>query len=357
MAPFASGDKFGSKFSSMPNSKQTVTLKDIAKQAGVSPGAVSFVLNNTHEKRRISKPTVERVRRIARELGYMPNIAARNLRLFGPQRNLLVIAIITSTNSPLHLISHIFDGLQKTIKKANSKRHYVTNIVTFEPGQLSEIPGLLDGTFFNAAIFTNTIKEDDDFLAKTELPYPAILIGREIPNYSCFVPSLNAGKVAANSLVETGVKAPAILFSRQLTQAIQNRIAQFTEEINTNTGNNPLLIKSLRHDEKAAHTAVMNALQKEVSFDGLFAVHDSLAAGAYLALKERGIKIPEDVKVVGIGDSEIGPHLAPPLSCAGAEESRVYEKAAALILELIEDPAAKPKTVRTNARFVRRGSV
>ncbi|MDA1068965.1 MAG: hypothetical protein O3C43_20965 [Verrucomicrobia bacterium] len=53
----------------------------------------------------------------------------------------------------------------------------------------------------------------------------------------------------------------------------------------------------------------------------------------------------------------IAPHLAPPLSCAGAEESQVYEKAAALILGLIEDPAAEPRTVRTNARFIKRGSV
>jgi len=121
--------------------KNTVTLKDIAEKAGVSPGAVSFVLNNTHKERRISQPTVDKVRKIAREMGYHPNIAARNLRFFGPERNLFVLSIITSAESPLHLVSHSFIELQKRLRHEEDGRTYVTNISTFEPGRIREIPG------------------------------------------------------------------------------------------------------------------------------------------------------------------------------------------------------------------------
>jgi LacI family transcriptional regulator len=341
----------------MTGKKKTVTLKDIAKVAAISPGAVSFVLNNTHEKHRISKPTVERVRKIARELGYIPNIAARNLRSTGPKQSTLVLAIITSSKSPLTLVSHIFEGLQRSIGNIEPIRHYVTNIVTFEPGKLKEIPGILDGTFFNAAIITNTQKEDDEFLAITELPYPTVVIGRTIPGYSCFVPSLNAGKVAAKALLEAKVKNPALLFSSQLTQATENRVNQFIAEIENRLNIKPLLITDKLQDEKSAYKAVSAELEKGSTFDGLFAVHDSMATGAYLAFKEKGISIPKGVKIIGIGDSEIAPYLDPPLSCAGAEESRVYEKAAALMLELIDNPSLEPKVIQTKARYVSRGSV
>lgn len=341
----------------MPNKKNTVTLKDIATEAGISPGAVSFVLNNTHEKRRISKPTVERVRKIARKLGYIPNIAARNLRFAGPMQSTLVLAIITSSKSPLTLVSHIFEGLQRIIRRSSSTRHFVTNIVTFEPGKLNEIPGLIDGSFFNAAIITNTKKADDEFLAKTELPYPSIVIGRNIPGYSCFVPSLNAGNIAAKALLESGAKRPAVLFNAELTQATENRLNQFSEEIENKLQIKPLKISVKQHDEQSAYKTVLALLNKGCTFDGLFAVHDSLATGAYLALKEKGLQIPQGVKVIGIGDSEIPPYLDPPMSCAGAEESRVYEKAASLMLDLIENPSTTPKIIQTRARFIARGSV
>ncbi|MDA1068842.1 MAG: LacI family DNA-binding transcriptional regulator [Verrucomicrobia bacterium] len=341
----------------MPKTKKSVTLKDIASKAGVSPGAVSFVLNNTHKKRRISKPTVDRVLKIARELGYVPNIAARNLRTVGPNNNTLVLAIVTSSQSPLHLVSHIFEGLQRCIRNQESNRHYVINIVTFEPGHMQNTPGFLDGTFFNAAIITNTQQADDEFLSQTELPYPSVVIGRTIPGYSCFVPSLNAGKVAADALIESGVKHPALLCEKMLTQATENRVHQFTETIETALNKKPLVIQSILQDEDSAYKAVLKALETGNKFDGLFAVHDSLATGAYLALKDKGILIPKGVKVVGIGDSEIAPFLDPPLSCAGAEESSVYEKAAALMLELINNPALEPKVLQTRARYIKRGSV
>ncbi|RKX33998.1 MAG: hypothetical protein DRP71_08540 [Verrucomicrobia bacterium] len=341
----------------LPTRKKTVTLKDIAREAGVSPGAVSFVLNNSHEKHRISKPTVDRVRRIAKEMGYHPNIAARNLRFFGPGRNLFVLAIVTSADSPLTLVSHVFEALQRKIRGKKEGRTYVTNIVTFKPGSLHKVPGFLDGSLFNAAIITNTQKADDAFLAQAELPYPTIVIGREIPGYSCFVPSLNAGRVAATALLAAGSRKPAVLFERELTQATEKRVAQYTHDIAIKLDREPARVVCRSQNEAAAYRAVLRTLKDGADFDSLFAVHDNLAAGAYLAIKEMGLKIPGDVRVIGIGDSELAPYLDPPLTCAGAEESQVYDKAAALMLARLDNGGEAPRVVRTRARIIERGSV
>lgn len=343
----------------MKKTKNTVTLKDIAEKTGVSTGAVSFVLNNTHKERRISAQTVAKVKKIAHEMGYHPNIAARNLRLFGPERNLFVLSIITSAVSPLNLISHSFTALQKKLQNESLGRTYVTNISTFEPGRLTEVPGFLDGSYFNAAIITNTSKEDDEALAQIELPYPCILIGREIHGYSSFVPSWNAGKVAAGALLQAGSRRPAILAQKHFNQIVERRVSSFIEVVAAETGTAPEIILARDNFEAAALEATSDALRNKSRtsrLDGIFAVHDSLAVGAYLAIKDSGLSIPGDIRVVGMGDSEIAPYLTPALSTAGAEDNKVYEKAVDLFMERLYQPSAKPRMVREPARFTSRSS-
>lgn len=341
----------------MPGKKKTVTLKDIAEAAGVTPGTVSFVLTNTYKLRRVSEQTADKVRRIAREMGYLPNIAARNLRNVDSDNRRIVLSIITSTGSPLTLVSHIFEALQKKIQLQETERQYVINIATFHPGKLKDLPGLLSGSHFNGAIITNTQPDDDDFLAQTELPYPSLVIGREIEGYNCFVPSVNAGEIAFQMLSKAGCRHPVVLSEKHLTQAVNRRISQFSEAFA------PPALASVQHiiaelaSERHAFDAVDAFLRAGGRVDGLFCVHDNLAAGAYLALRQHSLSIPDQVKVVGMGDSDWAAYLHPPLSCAGAEEADVYSKAAELILNAVSSPSVETEIVRTYARVIPRGSV
>jgi LacI family transcriptional regulator len=341
----------------MVQKKKTVTLKDIARRAEVSTGTVSFVLTNTHEKRRISRATVERVRKIAREMGYHPNIAARNLRQVDPKERMLVLAILTSLESPLTLVGHVLEGLHHKIHQRNRNRRIMINIATFQQGELNKVPGILEGAFFNAAIITNTSPEDDAFLQNVELPYPNLVIGREIPGYSCFIPSYGAGNLAAETLIQAGCHSTAVIYPKVLTQATRSRVDQYCETMIEKTGFGPVQIACQETSEFAATDALSQYIIAGRSIDGLFAIHDNLAAGAYVALRNAGLKIPESVKVLGVGDSEWAPFLEPPLSCAGAEECKVYETAADMMLRQFEEKPASPEIVRINARLHERGSV
>lgn len=335
--------------------RRNVTLRDIAKAAGVTPGTVSFVVTNTHQERRISEETVRRVQLIAKEMGYMPNVAARNLR-HADKNRLLVLSLITSSGAPLNLVSHLFEALQREIATASSPRQFTINLATFEPGKLCDLPGLMDGSLFNGAIFTNTVPEDDKFLENNILPYPSLVIGREIPGLSCFVPSVNAGSTAARMLGESGCKAPAVLCESQLTQATERRATQFCQEFEKKLGQSPVRIVCAGSSEAAARDAVDKYLLSGGKVDGIFAVHDNLAAGAYLTLKRFGIKIPDQVKVVGMGDSDWPEFLDPPLSCAGAEESAVYDQAARMLLNACSSGNVKPEIAFTYSRVTKRGS-
>ncbi|MDQ8199393.1 LacI family DNA-binding transcriptional regulator [Pelagicoccus enzymogenes] len=333
-----------------------ITLKDIAKAAGVSAGTVSFVLNGTYKKRRISSATVDRVQGIAREMGYMPNIAARNLRSKDPSNRPIVLAIVTSADSPLALVGHLLDAL-KLETNENPALDFQINIAMFSPGQLSELPGLLDGSRFNAAFIANTSREDDAFLSKIKLPYPVVLVGREIEGYSCFMPSKNAGRVAFRALKNAGAKKLGVIHPSELTQATAKRVEMFCSLAEKELGESVARIVCSDQSESAATRAFATFLKKGQLIEGLFAVHDTLAAGAYLAMRGVGLRIPTDVRVMGIGDGEWAPYLEPPLSCSGAEDRRVYQRAVKMMLEDLRSEEPKPRFESTNAKFIDRGSV
>jgi LacI family transcriptional regulator len=94
--------------------KRPVTVHTIAEHVGVSPAAVSTVLANRHEERRLSPVTVERIRQAVRELGYVPNVAARRLRAHDPEVRHMELGILTSFEAPLFLVSRALRKVQQT---------------------------------------------------------------------------------------------------------------------------------------------------------------------------------------------------------------------------------------------------
>src|SRR5512140_3059025 len=95
--------------------KRPVTVHTIAAHVGVSPAAVSTVLANRHEERRLAPATVERIRQAVRELGYVPNVAARRLRAHDPDVYSMDLGILTSFEAPLFLVSRLLHEVQRTV--------------------------------------------------------------------------------------------------------------------------------------------------------------------------------------------------------------------------------------------------
>ena len=166
--------------------KPPVTVRSIALHVGVSPATVSTVLANRHEERRLAPATVERIRRAVRELGYVPNIAGRRLRAHDPGVRQIDLAILTTFEAPLFLVSRALRQLQRMADaRTGPGRKFSVSIDMFHAGRLHEMPGLLNASRFNGVIITNTLPDDDAFLATTTLPYAVVVLGRRITNYWC----------------------------------------------------------------------------------------------------------------------------------------------------------------------------
>lgn len=312
--------------------EKPVTITMLADRIGVSVATVSSVLNNRHKQRRISPETVRKVQQAAAEAGYLPNVSARRLRA-GPNRY-LVLAVITSYQAPLPLVSATIAILHRLVSERRyQKVHPTITVEMFDAGKLCELPGLLEGSRFNGAIIANTIAQDDAFLAQSQFSIPVVLIGRDVPNYSSVRDQPGrTGQQAAEILVSAESRHLAVLHARLLTQTTQNRLEGFCDKANALGVREPARIVSEGFDERDGYQAMKQFLAQDQKIDGLYSILDSLAVGAYRALKESGFRIPEDVAVIGTGDYPVASYLDPPLSTFSRMQYNLHEEAGRLLL-------------------------
>lgn len=335
-----------------------VTIKEIAAKAGYSHAAVSSVLNGRAQERRISASAIRKVEDAARNLGYVPNIAARRLRSHESGTSQAVLAVITSFEAPLPLVSRAVCALQRCIEETGAAyTRFTVAIEMFRAGRLRELPGLLSNDRFSGAIIANTIESDDHFLEHTRVPFPVVLIGRIVPGYPSVLESADTGAAAARLLVEAGCRQCAMLAPALVTAANRARADQFAAALKQAGRPRPLELKCSDRSERAGYEAMHAHLAAERRADGVFAISDLLAVGAYHAVREAGLEIPDDICFAGVGDSESAPYLAPPLACVGSSEQAMHMEAARMLLRCFSGGEVLRAPVRLPLQRTPGGSV
>jgi DNA-binding LacI/PurR family transcriptional regulator len=323
--------------------RKVATVQDVARETGLSPSSVSAVLSGRHVKRRISASTVERVLAVAKKLNYVPNVTARSLRAKASGVRHLVLTVMTSYEVPVFLVAQALHALELAIQKRGEPSVvYTVNVEMFHAGRLSEVPGLRNGQRCNGAIITNTIDLDDQFLASSRLPFPVVMLGRRIAGYpSVSVKSDMLGRKAAEILLGIGRRHLAILQPLMLTQATRSRLAAFVTATEQTAGSSPMIITADRLEERAGYEAMKRFLALRPKCDGLFAISDGLAIGAYHAIRQAKRRIPQDIAVVGVGDNPASLYIDPPLTCFESAEEEQHQAAADLLLSLVNGVTPK----------------
>ena len=336
-----------------------VTVRDISAAAGFTIGTVSTVLNNRHVERRIPLETVEKIRATAARLGYLPDIGARRLRSATGLKHNIVIAFITSFEAPLGVVNHFVAALRHAAAagpRGPQERSFSLMIEMFAAGRLHELPGLLTGDHFNAALIANTTPEDDQFLGRAHLPYPVVLINRSVPGYTCVVEDLTSGARSADVLIRAKRTRLAVLHGQPLTQITQARVDSFMAASARQLGRPAKVIVADTLSEAGAHEAMTRFFAAGGECDSVYAVTDSLALGAYHAIKRRKLGIPDDIAVIGVGDYETAPFFDPPLSSVGVSRSQFGEASSRLLLELLARPGDERVRVELPVQTVLRES-
>lgn len=336
-----------------------VTVHTIAQHVGVSPAAVSTVLANRHEERRLAPATVERIRQAVRELGYVPNVAARRLRAHDPEVRHLELGILTSFEAPLFLVSRALRELQRTVDQRTAPdRRYSVSIDMFHAGRLREMPGLLSASRYNGVIISNTLPADDAFLRSTTLPYAVVVQGRRLANYCCVLETpREGGRRAAGILRDGGRRHPVVITPALLTETTADRAEAFCAAVRAASGRDPARVTADGFTPASGAEALRRHMAAGGRCDGLFAVTDTLALGAYHALKAAGKQVPHDVAVVGVGDHEHADFFDPPLTCVGPVYDQVVAKVVALLFNLMSRRRVHPTEVFIPPTVAQRQSV
>lgn len=316
--------------------KHQVTIKDIAKTLGVSPSTVSRALKDHPD---ISEATRKKVQELAVQLHYKPNIIARSLR---EQRTNIIGVIIPK------IVHHFFSSVIGGIQEYAFSQGFNTIFTQSEESELRELENVktllssrVDGIIMS---LTKETKNTEHLMSMKEAEIPVVFFDRVsevIPADKVIIDDYAAAKVATEHLLRNG-GTDFLHFSGpdnlDISKKRQNGFMQALD----NFGISKEHIRVIKSDDYHEGKATMEAIIREGNLpNAVFTVNDLTAAGAVSALSAAGIKVPEDVMVMGFTNGLISSITNPPISSVEQNGFAMGHKAAELLIERIKSDSTE----------------
>jgi DNA-binding LacI/PurR family transcriptional regulator len=331
-----------------------ITLHDVARLSGVSIKTVSNVINDYPHIRPATRTKVEAA--IA-ELGYQPNLSARSLR---SGRSGVISLLIPD------LRNAYFAELADAVMRAAQAKGLSVIIEQMPGGKKEELEilrgprmQLVDGILYSVL----ALGEEDAHHLDSRMPM--VLLGDRIfhgPKDHVTMQNTAGARAATDHLLSLGRTRVAALGDHPgevvgsaglrldgYRQALAEHGIEFDPSI---------VIPVLTWHRKDGAEAMRAFLAQGIPFDGLVAFNDSMALGAMRVMQEAGLRIPDDVAVIGFDDIDETRYSIPSLSTIDPSKDQIAETAVDLLIERIENPEsdAPPRDLSTVFRVVQRES-
>ena len=329
-------------------------MKDIARDLGISVVTVSKALRSHPD---ISKATRERILLKVKELGYRPNLTARSL-VTG--RSSLIGLIVPD------LIHPFFAEVAKGLSLAVRQQGYFLLVSSSEEDQeleQQEIEHMLAHRL--DAMVVASCHMDGEYLRRIQMgDTPLILVDRFFKNLPChFVGSDDyaAGKLAAEHLLEIGCRRPAHIRGPE-TSVGTRRLKGFAETLKKHKIPLPDdYILRVAQVDVAGRSIGADALRrlKELRHmpDGVFCYNDVIAIGLINEARHQGIRIPDDLAVIGCGNLHYDDEIRVPLTSIDQKSEEIGSRAATLILDILSsDTPAEQRNIVLQPQLIARTS-
>jgi LacI family transcriptional regulator len=327
-----------------------VRMKDIAQDLGVSLMTVSKALRNHSD---ISHKTRERVLQRMRELNYQPDWIARSMVT---RRTYLVGLVLPDL---MHsFFAEVAKGVARTLQPLG---YQVVISNTEEDGEIEQkqIDVLamrkVDGLIIASAQRDTKIF---DSLAQRKIPY--VLMDRTIQGVDANyvgVKDEEVGALATEHLIRQGCKriahlrGPALAPGEGRCKGYKKALAKYKLDAK------PEYIVSAQYGDATGYEATRELLKVRPMPDGIFAYNDPVAAGAVKAILEAGLRVPEDIAIIGAGNVHYSDLLKVPLSTIDQSSGVIGETAAQLLSEIMEAKTpAEPKKIFIPPKLIVRES-
>jgi len=329
-----------------------LTIKDIAKLAGVSTATISMVVNKKDE--RISVATREKVLRIIEENGYVPNRIASSMVTKSTKTIGLVIPDIANPFFP-----ELARGVED---RANAAGYNVIlcnsdNKLEKEDSYIEMLQEkMVDGIIFNAS---SRRIEVSNVLKKVKLP--VVTVDREILGLT------NQGKItvnnekgafeAVNHMRKNNYNNIVHISGPMTSKTAKERYTGYLKALNLNEDD----MESSKLYEGSftsewGYDAVKKIVSSNQEFDGIFCGNDMIALGALKALKENGRKVPEQVGLVGFDDIYMAKMVTPELTTVRQPKYEMGYQAADLLIKMINNEPIKKHDYILDSQFIERKS-
>lgn len=328
----------------------SVTIKDIAKLAGVSHTTVSRALNNSPL---IKDETKNKIKEIAKQLNYVPDISAKNLvtnRTFN-------IGLFFSTLN----IETTPSFFNQTVKGVNSIIKNKYNLIVKGIDEYKDFR-LITPKRFDGIILMSQTEKDDLFIYNViEKKIPIVVLNREIKNdkvISILTDDKTASKQAVRYLIDSGHKDIAIILGKEGFKSTEKRRQGYFEAlVESNIMINKDYIAQGNYDFKSGYIEMKKILSLPNIPTAIFCSNDDMAIGAMNAIFEEGLKIPEDISVMGFDDNGVSQFLMPSLTTVNRHIEQIGMEGAKTILEFIEKGNVNGMIKYMDAELVIRKSV
>ncbi|NUR97377.1 MAG: LacI family DNA-binding transcriptional regulator [Kribbellaceae bacterium] len=327
-------------------------MADVARSAGVSTMTVSNVING---RPRVGAATRERVLAAISDLGYQVNLAARHLRA---GRTGVVGLAVPELERPYfaQLAGRLADrfeahGLRIVMERTGASREGELDAVAFS--RLRMYDGLI----------LSVVDIDPAELSQLRTDAPVVMIGeRALPSRfdHVMMDNVDGARQATAHLLATGARRIAMLGGDPSGTANMPALrAEGYALAHADAGVpvDPELNVRSSFRMQDGYDAIRSLLGRGIGFDAVFALTDVVAMGALRALADAGMRVPDDVQVVGFDDIDEAAYLVPSLTSVNPGHAEMADRITALLTAQITDgPTGDPQEVVVPARLVQRGT-
>lgn len=328
------------------------TSADVAAMAGVSRTTVSFVLNQRLDVK-IPDETRRRVVDAATQLGYQPNASARQLA--GGRSHIIALVLHQSPEQVASdaVLAETLRGLSAAAR-AGGFRVMVELLAPDGPD--TSYTSLLRAQHADGLIVSGPRSDDPSLLELVRDGFPVVLQGSlpAVPVQSVDVDNVAGARGAVEHLLALGHRRIACITNAPLVYtAAQERLAGYREALlAANIECDPILITEADFDAPSGHLAMARLLAR-TTFDAAFVASDVVALGAIGALRAAGLRVPDDISIVGFDDIPLAAFFDPPLTTVRLPAFELGQAAGRALVERLADRATPHRTLLPTELIVR----
>ncbi len=325
-----------------------MNISEFAKEAGVSISAVSRYFNNGY----LSDDKREKIEKAVEKTGYSPSVSAQTMRTRVTKLVGVILPKLTSDSCArvTEGISHVLNEQGYQILLVNTANDYHKEVEYLELFRQNRV----DGVILLASIFTDLHKS---VLKKMHIP--VIIVGQEYEGLSCVChDDFGAAYALTELMLKKGAKQPAYIgVTDEDRTAGLARHRGFIEALRNNGADIlPRHEKCADFSMESGRDQAKRILASKPYPDCIFCATDNIAAGAMIMCREKGLNVPEDIMICGIGDSKIDILTDVSITSAHLHYKTAGIEAAEMLLSALRRKDSIPRTMKLGYEIIERKS-